>query len=59
MLVALVAVWRAGMVVVPLPTAAGAGHLAAAPTDSGARVLVVPDTWRGVDHAQRLAAAAG
>jgi acyl-CoA synthetase (AMP-forming)/AMP-acid ligase II len=55
--VTLVAAWRAGAVVVPLPTAAGPAHLTAALADSGAKILVVPDEWRGVGYRQRLPAA--
>ncbi len=58
LVVAMVAALRAGVVVVPLPTVAGSGHLEAALADSGARVLIVPDQWRGVGHADRLVATA-
>jgi acyl-CoA synthetase (AMP-forming)/AMP-acid ligase II len=58
LVIAMVAALRAGVVVVPLPTAAGGGHLEAALADSGARVLIVPGHWRGVGYADRLVATA-
>ncbi|WP_375482572.1 class I adenylate-forming enzyme family protein [uncultured Jatrophihabitans sp.] len=58
LVVTMVAALRTGIVIVPLPTAAGEQHLEAALADSGARLLVVPDEWRGVTHQTRLAAAA-
>ncbi|MCX4815193.1 AMP-binding protein [Streptomyces sp. NBC_01239] len=47
--------WLAGAVVLPITHIYGSGEVGAILRDAGAKVLILPDAWRSIDFAERLA----